>query len=109
MLPELGPFALNRIMKLRGFLPLAGFVLLAALLAAGLKLNPREVPSPFIGKAAPEFKLRHLNDPARTLRPADMKGRVWLLNVWASWCAPCRDEHPLLVTLAREHSWRSSA
>ena len=89
-------------MKLRGFLPLAGFLLLAALLAVGLKLNPREVPSPFIGKAAPDFNLPHLSDPARTLQPADMKGQVWLLNVWASWCAPCRDEHPLLLTLARE-------
>jgi cytochrome c biogenesis protein CcmG, thiol:disulfide interchange protein DsbE len=90
-------------MKLRGFAPLIGFVLLAALLAVGLKLKPREVPSPFIGKAAPEFKLPHLGHPGRTLRPADMLGRVWLLNVWASWCAPCRDEHPLLVALAREH------
>jgi cytochrome c biogenesis protein CcmG, thiol:disulfide interchange protein DsbE len=88
--------------KLRGFLPLAGFALLAALLAVGLKLKPREVPSPFIGKPAPEFSLPHLHDPARTLQLADMKGQVWLLNVWASWCAPCRDEHPLLVTLARE-------
>jgi cytochrome c biogenesis protein CcmG, thiol:disulfide interchange protein DsbE len=78
--------------------------LLALLLAAGLKLEPGEAHSPLVGQAAPEFNLPHLNEPSRTLRPADMKGRVWLLNVWASWCAPCRDEHPWLVTLAREQA-----
>ena len=89
-------------MKIRLFLPLALFAALAAMLGAGLSLKPREVPSPFIGKPAPAFTLPQLHEPARSLGAADMKGQVWLLNVWASWCAPCREEHPLLVTLARE-------
>ena len=89
-------------MKKRLFLPLALFAALAAMLGAGLSLKPREVPSPFIGKPAPAFTLPQLHEPARSLGAADMKGQVWLLNVWASWCAPCREEHPLLVTLARE-------
>jgi cytochrome c biogenesis protein CcmG, thiol:disulfide interchange protein DsbE len=84
------------------WLPLALFGLLAVMLGVGLKLKPREVPSPFIGKPAPAFALPQLADATRTLATADMKGRVWVLNVWASWCAPCRDEHPLLVELARE-------
>ncbi len=89
-------------MKMRLFLPLAVFALLAVMLGVGLTLNPREVPSPFIGKPAPAFTLPQLHDPARTLTAAEMKGQVWLLNVWASWCAPCREEHPLLVAVARE-------
>jgi len=86
----------------RRFLPLAAFALLAVLLGVGLTLKPREVPSPFIGKPAPPFTLPLLADPARSFSPESMRGQVWLLNVWASWCAPCRDEHPLLVALARE-------
>jgi len=89
-------------MKKRLFLPLALFAALAALLGVGLKLKPREVPSPFIGKPAPAFTLARLHEPGRNFAAADMQGQVWLLNVWASWCAPCRDEHPLLVTMARE-------
>ena len=89
-------------MKARLFLPLAGFALLALLLGVGLGLKPREVPSPFIGKPAPAFSLPQLHQPQQQLAPADMQGQVWLLNVWASWCAPCREEHPLLVTAARE-------
>ena len=89
-------------MPWRRFLPLVLFALLAAVLGVGLTLNPREVPSPFIGKPAPAFTLPQLHDPGRTLGAAEMQGQVWLLNVWASWCAPCREEHPLLVSLARE-------
>lgn len=89
-------------MRLRHLLPLAAFVLLAVLLAVGLKLKPREVPSPFIGRAAPAFALPQLHDAKLQLSPTDMHGQVWVLNVWASWCAPCREEHPLWVTLARE-------
>ena len=88
-------------MKRSAWLPLALFAVLALLLGVGLKLNPREVPSPFIGKPAPAFTLPQLADPARTLSAAELKGQVWVLNVWASWCAPCRDEHPLLVDVAR--------
>lgn len=88
-------------MKPRHMLPLASFAVLAAFLGAGLTLNPRELPSPFIGKPAPAFALPVLDEPTRQWGPADLKGRVWVLNVWASWCAPCRDEHPLLLQLAR--------
>ncbi len=86
----------------RRFVPLLLFALLAVLLGVGLTLKPREVPSPFIGKPAPAFTLPLLVDASKNFSPASMRGQVWLLNVWASWCAPCREEHPLLVTLARE-------
>jgi cytochrome c biogenesis protein CcmG/thiol:disulfide interchange protein DsbE len=88
-------------MRWRLFLPLALFAALAVVLWVGLGLKPREVPSPHIGKPAPAFTLPHLHDPGRAVSPADLKGRVWVLNVWASWCGPCRDEHPLLVDAAR--------
>ena len=80
--------------------PLAIFVLLVGFLAAGLKLNPREVPSPLVGRAAPAFQLPLLHQPDKRFTPDDMRGQVWLLNVWASWCVSCRDEHPLLVALS---------
>jgi cytochrome c biogenesis protein CcmG/thiol:disulfide interchange protein DsbE len=89
----------------RRFLPLAAFGALAGVLGAGLRLNPGEVPSPHIGKPAPPFRLARLQAPAEQFTPAELQGRVWLLNVWASWCAPCRDEHPLLLQLAREIPW----
>ena len=82
--------------------PLALFLLLVGFLAAGLKLDPREVPSPLVGKAAPAFELPVLQQPDRRFSPADMRGKVWLLNVWASWCESCRDEHPLLVELSKK-------
>jgi len=84
------------------FVPLVVFAALAVLLAAGLKLKPREVPSPFIGKPAPAFALASLRDGSKTLTPADFAGQPWLLNVWASWCAPCREEHALISAIARE-------
>ena len=80
--------------------PLAIFLLLAGFLAVGLNLNPREVPSPLIGKPAPAFSLPVLQQPETTLSRDDLKGKVWLLNVWASWCVSCRQEHPLLVALS---------
>jgi cytochrome c biogenesis protein CcmG/thiol:disulfide interchange protein DsbE len=85
----------------RFVLPLIVFVLLAVFLAVGLKLNPREVPSPLIDKPAPEIDLPRLDDRGGRMQVADMAGRVWLLNVWASWCVACRDEHPILVELSR--------
>lgn len=81
--------------------PLIGFVLLVVLLAVGLNLNPRDVPSPLVGKPAPAFTLARLDAPDKTFSPQDMKGQVWLLNVWASWCVSCRQEHPVLVEMAR--------
>ncbi len=85
----------------RFLLPLGGFLVLLAFLAIGLTLNPREVPSPLIGKPAPSFELPQLHDPQKTFAPKEMQGRVWMLNVWASWCVSCREEHPVLIDLAR--------
>jgi cytochrome c biogenesis protein CcmG/thiol:disulfide interchange protein DsbE len=85
----------------RFLLPLATFLVLVGFLAAGLRLNPREVPSPFIGKPAPSFRLQQLHAEQSTIAPEDMKGKVWLLNVWASWCVSCRQEHPVLLDLAK--------
>ena len=85
---------------LRWSIPLAVFVVLVGFLAAGLTRDPREVPSPLIGKAAPAFTLAQLHDPAKTLAPADLRGQVWLLNVWASWCTACRQEHGTLLQLS---------
>jgi len=86
----------------RFLVPLAVFTLLVGFLAAGLTLNPREVPSPLVGKAAPAFDLPLLSEPGRRFVPADMRGKVWLLNVWASWCVSCRDEHPVLIGLSKK-------
>jgi cytochrome c biogenesis protein CcmG/thiol:disulfide interchange protein DsbE len=85
----------------RLILSLGVFLALVVLLAVGLTLNPREVPSPLINKPAPAFTLPQLHAPQETFSPADMRGRVWMLNVWASWCVSCRQEHPALVELAR--------
>jgi cytochrome c biogenesis protein CcmG/thiol:disulfide interchange protein DsbE len=83
-------------------LPLAVLVVVVGFLGVGLKLNPREVPSPLIGKAAPPFTLPVLHAPGKTVSNTELKGQVWLLNVWASWCVTCREEHPVLVELARQ-------
>lgn len=85
----------------RFLLPLAAFAVLIAFLAIGLTHDPRDVPSPLIGKPAPAFTLPQLHDAAKSFSAADMKGRVWLLNVWASWCVSCREEHPVLVEFAK--------
>lgn len=85
---------------IRYLVPLVVFVLLLAFLGVGLTLNPRDVPSPLIGQPAPSFQLAQLRDPGKTFSSTEMRGRVWLLNVWASWCVSCRDEHPVLLELA---------
>ena len=91
---------------LKFLIPLAVFAALVLFLGKGLDLNPREVPSPLIGKPAPAFALPTLGDAdsaaGATLKREDMLGQVWVLNVWASWCAPCRVEHPLLINLAQK-------
>jgi cytochrome c biogenesis protein CcmG/thiol:disulfide interchange protein DsbE len=87
--------------KLKFLVPLALFGVLVAFLAVGLTRDPREVPSPLVNKAAPAFKLAQLIKPDEAFSPADLKGQVWMLNVWASWCVACRAEHPLLVEIAR--------
>jgi cytochrome c biogenesis protein CcmG/thiol:disulfide interchange protein DsbE len=81
--------------------PLLLFILLAAFLLRGLWLNPREVPSPLIGKPAPQFTLPKLQADAQ-FASKDMLGQVWIFNVWASWCTPCRAEHPLFNQLASQ-------
>ena len=85
----------------RFLLPLAIFAVLVGFLAVGLTLNPREVPSPLVGKLAPAFRLPQLHDQEKTFSPADMTGQVWLLNVWASWCGGCKEEHPVLMRVAQ--------
>lgn len=87
----------------RYLLPLGVFAALAVLLWVGLGLNPREVPSPLIDKPAPAFELTQLREADATFSPQQMRGKVWLLNVWASWCVSCREEHPVLVEFSRRN------
>ena len=82
-------------------IPLALFIGLVGFLAVGLRLNPRDLPSPLIGKAVPAYELPQLHDPALKLTAAQMKGQVWVLNVFASWCTPCLAEHPLVAQMAK--------
>ena len=82
-------------------LPLVALIALATVLAVGLNRDPREVPSPLIGKSAPAFSLTRLDDANQTISRDDLRGKVWMLNVWASWCVACREEHPLLVAFAK--------
>ncbi|MBU3738746.1 MAG: DsbE family thiol:disulfide interchange protein [Rhodoferax sp.] len=82
--------------------PLVVLLVLVLFLGIGLRLDPREVPSPLIGRPAPDFALSRLDAPERSLRRDDLRGQVWLLNVWASWCAACRVEHPVLMDLSRQ-------
>ena len=84
----------------RWSIPLAIFVVLIAFLWIGLGRDPREVPSPLIGKPAPSFELPQIHGD-KPLSTAELKGKVYLLNVWASWCVSCRVEHPLLLQLAQ--------
>jgi cytochrome c biogenesis protein CcmG/thiol:disulfide interchange protein DsbE len=74
---------------------------LVVFLAIGLSRDPNELPSALLGKAAPAFRLPQLNDPAKTFSAEDMRGKVWLLNVWASWCVGCREEHEWLLEYSR--------
>jgi cytochrome c biogenesis protein CcmG/thiol:disulfide interchange protein DsbE len=84
----------------RALLPFGGFVLLVAVLAVGLQLDPRQVPSPLIDQPAPRFDLPRLHAPNQSVSFNERLGEVWLLNVWASWCVGCREEHELLMQLA---------
>src|SRR5262245_38942911 len=85
----------------RFLLPLAVFIVLVVFLWVGLSLKPREVPSPLIDKPAPTFALSRLDNPQQSVTPQDLRGQVWLLNVWASWCVACLDEHPVLVEFSK--------
>ena len=86
---------------MRFWLVIAGFLALVGLLAVGLRLDPREVPSPLIGKPAPAFELPLLQQPDKSFSQKDMLGTVWVMNVWASWCPPCLVEHPVVSEIAR--------
>jgi cytochrome c biogenesis protein CcmG, thiol:disulfide interchange protein DsbE len=94
-------------MKKYFLIPLVLFAVLAVFLAVGLNHDPHEVPSPLIGKPAPMFALPRLDasagvaTDAAKFSPQEMRGKVWMLNVWATWCGPCRQEHPVLVNFAK--------
>lgn len=86
-------------MSKKYFIPLIAFFALMGLMLFGLKNDPKLIPSPFIGQAAPEFELPKLYKPDETISAKDMKGKVWVLNLWASWCVSCRAEHKVLTRL----------
>jgi len=88
-------------MKVKFLIPLLLFVVLVVFLAIGLNRDPHEVPSPLINKPAPAFEVPQLSEANKSFSPASMKGQVWILNVWASWCVACREEHPVLVELSK--------
>jgi cytochrome c biogenesis protein CcmG/thiol:disulfide interchange protein DsbE len=93
---------MSRLLSIGRFLvPLLVFAVMVAFLARGLWLDPKEVPSPLIGKPAPAFRLTEVAAPERTVSRQDLLGKVYLLNVFASWCVSCREEHPLLVEFAK--------
>jgi cytochrome c biogenesis protein CcmG/thiol:disulfide interchange protein DsbE len=85
----------------KAYIPLGIFVVLLVFLAIGLTRDPHEIPSPLIGKPAPDFSAPILDTPAQQVTKQDMLGKVWLLNTWASWCVACREEHPLLVEFSK--------
>jgi cytochrome c biogenesis protein CcmG, thiol:disulfide interchange protein DsbE len=82
-------------------IPLALFFVLVVFLAIGLKRDPKEIPSPLMGRVAPAFTLPTLDPNAPAFDPQQMRGQVWMLNVWATWCVACRQEHPLLVAFSK--------
>ena len=86
---------------LRFLIPLAAFLVLSGFLMKGLWLDPHLVPSPLIDKPAPPFRLTQVAEPDKTIGRDDLLGKVWLLNVWSSWCVACREEHPVLVDFSR--------
>ncbi len=92
--------------KLRLFLPFIVFAVLAAFLLRGLYLDPREMPSALLDRPFPAFKLPALEDGERQITEEALQGRVTLVNVWGTWCPPCREEHPYLVELAEEKGVR---
>ncbi len=82
-------------------IPLAFFIGLLVFLAVGLNRNPQEIPSPLVGKPAPAFSLDTLDATGPKFGPENMKGKVWMLNVWATWCVACREEQPVLVSFSK--------
>ena len=88
-------------MKARFLVPFGIFVALVVFFAIGLNHDPHEIPSPLIDKPAPAFSLPQLSETSAAFAPESMRGKVWLLNVWATWCIACREEHSVLVELAQ--------
>jgi cytochrome c biogenesis protein CcmG/thiol:disulfide interchange protein DsbE len=90
-------------MNMRFAIPLIIFLVIAGFLASRLRggYDPHIIPSALINKPAPEFQLQELHNPTQTFSPKQMRGKVWLLNVWASWCVGCREEHPFLIELSK--------
>lgn len=82
-------------------IPVILFAVLGVFLYRGLYLNPGQTPSPLVGQPAPEFSLPSLTEPGREVGSADYAGQLALLNVWATWCVGCRQEHAYLLELAR--------
>ncbi|MBP9941601.1 MAG: redoxin family protein, partial [Comamonas sp.] len=87
---------------MRFMLPLAVFLGLAVMLGLGLQRDPRALESALLDQPVPIFDLPLLDDQGARLTPQTLRGKVWLLNVWASWCAPCRQELPILVEMSRK-------
>jgi len=87
---------------LRFLVPAALFTTLIGFFIVGLQKDPGEIRSPLIGKPAPAFALESLGDPAWNVGTADFADRPWLLNVWATWCGGCREEHETLLAIARD-------
>lgn len=85
----------------RFLVPFIIFLSLLVFLGIGLRLNPRDVPSPLVGKPAPAFSLARLHAPGKQVSTQGFAGQVWILNVWASWCVACQQEHPVLMGLAK--------
>jgi len=90
-------------LPLRFLLPALAFAVLVGFFVVGLQRDPGRIPSPLIGKPAPAFSLESLGDPGWKVGTADFAGRYWLLNVWATWCVECREEHAALLAIAREN------
>jgi cytochrome c biogenesis protein CcmG/thiol:disulfide interchange protein DsbE len=95
--------------------PLIAFAILVPVLMIGLTRDPRQLPSPFIGNAAPQFELVSLTNPDERVGSTDLIGQMSLVNVWATWCVGCREEHGFLMNLARNKvipiygiNWRDS-
>lgn len=85
------------------YIPLGIFALLVTLLYFGLGNDPRKIPSPLVGKPVPDFNLPQLYDDKKTVKPDDLLGKVWVLNVWASWCVSCRAEHAVLTQFIKDN------
>jgi len=85
-------------------IPLGLFVVLGVFLAIGLNRDPRYVPSPLIGKPAPEFSLPSLQDSSYPVSTKELLGQSWVLNVWGTWCGGCRQEHDTLIAIARQRT-----